>query len=92
MGEHDRDQGDVTEPARPPLSVTAAREVTAGLRAAMDDVRRSIAVLAARVRHAHAARVWFAEGAGELLRAAPRSPRSVRWVCGAVCPAPSEVL
>ncbi|MER6801605.1 MULTISPECIES: hypothetical protein [Streptomyces] len=26
MGEHDQDQGDVAEPARPPLSVTQARE------------------------------------------------------------------
>jgi hypothetical protein len=31
--------------------------MTAGLREAMDDVRRSVAVLAARVRDAHAARV-----------------------------------
>jgi hypothetical protein len=33
--------------------------MTAGLREAMDDVRRSVAVLAARVRNAHAARVWL---------------------------------
>ncbi|GGV97560.1 hypothetical protein GCM10015535_69170 [Streptomyces gelaticus] len=39
-----------------------AREVTAGLRAAMDDVRRTVAVLAARVREAHAARVWLPLG------------------------------
>ncbi|MFF1360238.1 hypothetical protein [Streptomyces sp. NPDC058297] len=62
MGEHDRDQGDVVEPARPPFSVARAREVTAGLREAMDDVRRSVAVLAARVRDAHAVRVWLPLG------------------------------
>ncbi|MEU2675231.1 hypothetical protein ABZ622_41950 [Streptomyces sp. NPDC007164] len=39
-----------------------AREVAAGLREAMDDVRRSVAVLAARVREAHAARVWLPIG------------------------------
>lgn len=33
--------------------------MTAGLREAMDDVRRSVAVLAARVRDAQAARVWL---------------------------------
>ncbi|RVU14813.1 hypothetical protein EOT10_40185 [Streptomyces antnestii] len=58
MGTRDQDQGDVVEPARPPLNAARAREMTAGLRAAMDDVRRSVAVLAARVRDAHAARVW----------------------------------
>jgi hypothetical protein len=60
MGEHDQDQDqdDVAEPARPPLSTAQAPEMTAGLREAMDDVRRSVAVLAARVRDAHAARVW----------------------------------
>ncbi|MDX2521590.1 hypothetical protein PV355_41790 [Streptomyces stelliscabiei] len=58
MGEHDQDQDDVAEPARPLLSAVQAREVTAGLREAMDDVRRSVAVLAARVWDAHAARVW----------------------------------
>src|SRR4051794_38994081 len=58
MGEHDQDQDDVAEPARPPLSVAQAREMTAGLREAMDDVRRSVAVLAIRVRDAHAARIW----------------------------------
>ncbi|MFD5268873.1 hypothetical protein [Streptomyces sp. NPDC058335] len=58
MGEHDQDQDDVAEPARPTLGAAQAREMTAGLREAMDDVRRSVAVLAARVRDAHAARVW----------------------------------
>jgi hypothetical protein len=62
MGEHDQDQGDVAKPARPPLSAARAREMTAGLREAMDDVRRSVAVLAARVRDAHAARVWVPLG------------------------------
>ncbi|MEU9625163.1 hypothetical protein [Streptomyces sp. NPDC048155] len=59
MGEHDHDQDDVTEPAGPTLSAEQAREVTVGLREAMDDVQRSVAVLAARVRDAHAARVWL---------------------------------
>ncbi|MEE1805396.1 hypothetical protein [Streptomyces sp. BE133] len=58
MGERDQDQDDVAEPARPLLTTVQAREVTTGLREAMDDVRRSVAVLAARVRDAHAARVW----------------------------------
>ncbi|MGW2051964.1 hypothetical protein ACWCPF_43620 [Streptomyces sp. NPDC001858] len=58
MGEHDHDQDDVAELARPPLSTAQAREMTAGLRKAIDDVRRCLAVLAARVRDAHAARVW----------------------------------
>ncbi|MFJ4569075.1 hypothetical protein ACIP4U_36565 [Streptomyces caelestis] len=62
MGEHEQDQGDVAEPARPPLSAAQARAMTAGLREAMDDVRRSVAVLAARVREAHAARVWIPLG------------------------------
>ncbi|GAA3381277.1 hypothetical protein GCM10020367_71930 [Streptomyces sannanensis] len=61
-GEHDQGQDDVAEPARPPLSAEQAREVTDGLREAMDDVRRSVAVLAARVRDAHAARVWLPLG------------------------------
>ncbi|MBM4824032.1 MULTISPECIES: hypothetical protein [Streptomyces] len=38
--------------------------MTAGLREAMDDVRRSVAVLAARVHDAHAARVWVPLGHG----------------------------
>ncbi|WP_326680897.1 hypothetical protein [Streptomyces sp. NBC_01237] len=62
MGEHNEDQDDVVEPARTPLSAEQAREVTAGLRDAMDDVRRSVAVLAARVRDAHAARVGLPLG------------------------------
>ncbi|WP_405691219.1 hypothetical protein [Streptomyces sp. NBC_00057] len=57
MGEHDEDQGDVARPVPAPLDAVRAREMTAGIRAAMDDVRRSVAVLAARVRDAHAARV-----------------------------------
>ncbi|MFE4177484.1 hypothetical protein ACFRR7_36520 [Streptomyces sp. NPDC056909] len=62
MGEHDQDQDDVAEPARPPLTAARAREMTAGLREAMDDVRRSVAVLAARVSDAHAAHVWLPLG------------------------------
>lgn len=55
MAEHDHDQDGVAEPARPPRTAAHAREVTAGLREAMDDVRRSATVLVARVRDAHAA-------------------------------------
>ncbi|MFE7045155.1 hypothetical protein ACFU9X_38785 [Streptomyces atratus] len=62
MGEHDQDQDDVAEPARPLLTTVQAREMTTALREAMDDVRRSVAVLAARVRDAHAARVWIPLG------------------------------
>ncbi|WP_329564497.1 hypothetical protein OG711_38790 (plasmid) [Streptomyces uncialis] len=64
MGKKDRDQDDVAEPAQPTLTTAQAREVTAGLREAMDDVRRSVAVLAARVRDAHTARVWTPLGYG----------------------------
>ncbi|MGW1819332.1 hypothetical protein ACWCQM_37980 [Streptomyces sp. NPDC002125] len=64
MGTRDQDQDDVVEPARPPLTAEQAREVTAGLREAMDDVRRTVALLAARVRAAHAARVWTPLGYG----------------------------
>ncbi|MGW2689456.1 hypothetical protein ACWC6I_40645 [Streptomyces sp. NPDC001414] len=64
MGEHNEDQEHGAEPARPPLSEARAREITAALREAMDDVRRSVAVLAARVRDAHAARVWVPLGHG----------------------------
>ncbi|OIJ85377.1 hypothetical protein BIV25_44210 [Streptomyces sp. MUSC 14] len=62
VGEQHEDQEHGVEPARPPLTAARAREMTAGLRAAMDDVRRSVAVLAARVRDAHAARVWVPLG------------------------------
>ncbi|WP_255345671.1 hypothetical protein [Streptomyces chartreusis] len=62
VGEQHEDQEHGTEPARPPLSEARAQEMTAGLREAMDDVRRSVAVLAARVRDAHAARVWVPLG------------------------------
>ncbi|MGW2841882.1 hypothetical protein ACWCWD_29355 [Streptomyces sp. NPDC001493] len=58
MGEHNEDQEHSVEPAQPPLTVARAREMTAGLREAMDDVQRSVALLAALVRAAHAARVW----------------------------------
>ncbi|WP_435611373.1 hypothetical protein [Streptomyces sp. C10-9-1] len=64
VGEHDQDQEHGAEPARPPLTTAQAREMTAGLREAMDDVRRSVAVLAVRVRDAHAARVWLPLGHG----------------------------
>ncbi|WP_229925941.1 hypothetical protein [Streptomyces longispororuber] len=62
MGEQTGDQEHNAEPARPPLNAACARKMTAGLREAMDDVRRSVAVLAARVRDAHAARVWLPLG------------------------------
>jgi hypothetical protein len=58
VGEQNEDREHVADPVRPLLSAARAREVTARLREAMDDVRRSVAVLAARVRDAHAARVW----------------------------------
>lgn len=53
MGEHSEDQEHGAEPARPPLTSAQAREMTTGLREAMDDIRRSGAVLAARVHDAH---------------------------------------
>lgn len=62
VGEQHEDQAHGAEPARPPLTAARAREMTAGLRAALDDVRRSVAVLAVRVRDAHAARVWLPLG------------------------------
>ncbi|MCZ4103442.1 hypothetical protein C8250_000070 [Streptomyces sp. So13.3] len=62
MGEHEQHHGHVPEPARATLTVAGTREMTAGLREAMDDVRRSVAVLATRVRAAHAARIWLPHG------------------------------
>ncbi|MEU0219426.1 hypothetical protein ABZ281_31955 [Streptomyces sp. NPDC006265] len=62
VGEQYEDQEHGAEPARPPLTAARAREMTAGLHEAMEDVRRSVAVLAARVRDAHAARVWVPLG------------------------------
>ncbi|MFB8000256.1 hypothetical protein ACFC4G_46805 [Streptomyces sp. NPDC056002] len=65
MDEHDQDQDGVAGPVQPGCDlpgVARAREVTAGLREAMDDVVRSVAVLAARVRDAHDARVWLPLG------------------------------
>ncbi|MFF3558221.1 hypothetical protein ACFYXL_32960 [Streptomyces tsukubensis] len=62
MGKQREDQEHGAEPARTALTADRAREMTAGLRDAMDDVRRSVAVLAARVRDAHAARVWLPLG------------------------------
>ncbi|MFF8619235.1 hypothetical protein [Streptomyces sp. NPDC015350] len=62
VGEQHEDQEHDVEPERPPLSEARAWEMTAELREAMDDVRRSVVVLAARVRDAHAARVWLPLG------------------------------
>ncbi|MBW1603513.1 hypothetical protein JJV70_15655 [Streptomyces sp. JJ66] len=62
VGEQHEGQEHGVEPARPPPSETRAREMTAGLREAMDDVRRSVTVLAARVRDVHTARVWMSLG------------------------------
>ncbi|WP_225840482.1 hypothetical protein [Streptomyces sp. NK08204] len=62
VGEQHEDQEHGAEPAGPPLTTAQAREMTAGLREAMDDVRRSVAALAARVRDAHAACVWLPLG------------------------------
>ncbi|MFB7595225.1 hypothetical protein [Streptomyces sp. NPDC056160] len=62
MGEQHEDQEYGAEPARPLPTEARAREMTAGLREAMDDVRRSVAVLAARVCDAHAARIWLPLG------------------------------
>lgn len=56
--EHGEDREYGAEPARLPLAAVRAREMTTGLREAAVDVRRSVAVLAARVRDAHDARVW----------------------------------
>lgn len=62
VGEDNEGQEHGVEPARRPLSEARDRELTTGLREAMDDVRRSVAVLAARVRDAHAARVCVPRG------------------------------
>ncbi|MGW8329923.1 hypothetical protein ACWGLE_18730 [Streptomyces sp. NPDC055897] len=62
VGEDIEDQEHGAETARPPLSEAHDREMTAGLHEAMDDVRRSVAVLAAQVRDTHAARVWLPLG------------------------------
>ena len=47
-----------------PLAEAAARVMTAGIRVAIADVERSVAVLAHRVRAAHDARVWTVLGYG----------------------------
>ena len=62
VGEDNEDQGDVAEPALALLDAARARAVTAGLREAMDDVRRTVAVLATRARDTHTARVWVPLG------------------------------
>ncbi|MFH9656423.1 hypothetical protein ACH4MN_35270 [Streptomyces anulatus] len=62
MGKHNEGQDDVAELARPTATTTQARDMTTALRAAMDDVQRSVAVLAARVRAAHAAQAWLLPG------------------------------
>lgn len=64
MGEQGEDRGGAVGPVGASLDVARAREVTVGLREAMDDVRRTVAVLAVRVRDAHAARVWTPLGYG----------------------------
>ncbi|MFB7926529.1 hypothetical protein ACFC13_35775, partial [Streptomyces sp. NPDC056081] len=43
VGIRDQDQEHAVEQARLPLTAARAREVTAGLREAMDEVRRSVA-------------------------------------------------
>ncbi|MFE1408741.1 hypothetical protein ACFW5D_35280 [Streptomyces sp. NPDC058770] len=55
MGGRDRDDAG---PVLSPFSAERARVVTAGLREALEDVRRAVGVLASRVLAAHAARVW----------------------------------
>ncbi|WP_204357769.1 MULTISPECIES: hypothetical protein [unclassified Streptomyces] len=64
MSGQDQGQDVVAEPRRQPLTAEQARAVTAGLLEAMEDVRRTVAVLAARVRDAHTARVWVPLGEG----------------------------
>ncbi|MEC4020459.1 hypothetical protein [Streptomyces sp. H27-D2] len=44
MSERHEDQEHAVEPARPTLTVAQAQEVTAGLREAVDDVWRTVAV------------------------------------------------
>ncbi|MEV0449876.1 hypothetical protein [Streptomyces sp. NPDC050600] len=53
MGHRHDGQEHGAEPERLPLTSARAREITAALRETMYDVRRSVAVLAARVRDAH---------------------------------------
>jgi len=62
VGAQHEDQEHGIEPMRSSLTADRARQMTAHLREAMDDVGRSVAVLAARVRQAHAARVWIPLG------------------------------
>lgn len=50
VGEDNEDQGDIAGPVPVPLDAARARVITAGLREAMDDARRTVAVLAARCR------------------------------------------
>lgn len=62
VGKHTEDQEHGAEAERPLLTTARAQEMTASLREAMDDVRRSVAVLATRVADAHAAHVWLPLG------------------------------
>ncbi|CAL9327171.1 hypothetical protein [Streptomyces sp. SudanB182_2057] len=62
MGEEYEGQEHGVEPARLPLSVAGAWEMTARVREAMDDVRCFVVVLAVWVRDAHATRVWLPLG------------------------------
>lgn len=62
VGEDNEDQDAVAEPAPVLMDAARARAVTARLREAMDDVRRTVAVLATRVRNAHTARDWVPLG------------------------------
>ena len=52
--EHGEHQDDAVGRALEPLDEATAQAMTAGIREAIDDVRRSVVVLAARVRDAHA--------------------------------------
>lgn len=52
MGNHDQGGEHIPVPARPPLAPVRARKVTARLRKATDDVRRSVPVLAVPVHRA----------------------------------------
>ncbi|MFJ8314241.1 MULTISPECIES: hypothetical protein [unclassified Streptomyces] len=64
MKSHSEDPGDVSGGvggrALVPVDEAVARAMTTGIREAIGDVRRSVAVLAERVRAAHEARVWVA--------------------------------
>lgn len=85
--EDDEDLGGVAGPARVPLGAAPVRAITAGLREAMDEARRTGAVLAARGRDACTARSGHrsATGVGKRVELSLLSLLSLRLLACTGC-------